>query len=252
MTHGRRAPPIEQIKCIGGSARCRYIPDVIQCKNVGTDGYDVQWDCSADMSDEYRFNRVSVSCEGYDDRDDPYILRGSCGLEVSIDITEKGRAVQDEERYRNRDRDYSSSSRSHYSSSSSQTTIFGTLIQFLAIFLIIYIIYRSCSPNSSFSNGGGGSSGWGGGPGGGPSTSAYNPDYFKSAYTPTSSSSGPGFWSGAAAGAGLGYLLGNRNTSSGRSYTASSFNSGASTMRSDPAMSTTTRSAHGFGGTTRR
>ena len=32
------------------------------------------------MDNAYRFGKVEVSCEGYDYPDDPYVLRGSCGV----------------------------------------------------------------------------------------------------------------------------------------------------------------------------
>lgn len=34
------------------------------------------------MDSDYRFGRLQVSCEGYDYPEDPYILRGSCGVSV--------------------------------------------------------------------------------------------------------------------------------------------------------------------------
>ena len=32
------------------------------------------------MDNSYRFGKVEVYCEGYDYPEDPYILRGSCGV----------------------------------------------------------------------------------------------------------------------------------------------------------------------------
>jgi hypothetical protein len=32
------------------------------------------------MDSKYRFGKIDVNCEGYDHPDDPYILRGSCGV----------------------------------------------------------------------------------------------------------------------------------------------------------------------------
>lgn len=64
------------------------------------------------MDDSYRFGEIVVSCEGYDYPDDPYVLKGSCGvrslchrhklfvvnscmdpvqLEYKLELTEKGR-----------------------------------------------------------------------------------------------------------------------------------------------------------------
>ena len=81
MTTGRRSSPVPQIRCVGGSAGClAFQPRVVQCINRGSDGYDVQWECKTDMDSAYRFGKIQVSCEGYDYPDDPYILRGSCGV----------------------------------------------------------------------------------------------------------------------------------------------------------------------------
>ena len=91
MTQGRRSSPVAQLMCVGGTAGCTaFTPNVVQCRNQGWDGYDVQWKCETDMDYAYRFGRISVSCEGYEYPDDPYILRGSCGIEYTIDLTEKG------------------------------------------------------------------------------------------------------------------------------------------------------------------
>ena len=42
------------------------------------------------MDNAFRFGNVEVVCEGYDYPDDPYILKGSCGLEYTIDYTMEG------------------------------------------------------------------------------------------------------------------------------------------------------------------
>ena len=38
------------------------------------------------MPTKYKFGRLSVSCEGYNYPEDPYILAGSCGVSVKIGI----------------------------------------------------------------------------------------------------------------------------------------------------------------------
>ncbi|KAJ8269366.1 hypothetical protein COCON_G00119730 [Conger conger] len=68
-----------------------FVPDVVQCQNKGWDGVDVQWECKTDMDNAYRFGRIEVSCEGFNHPDDPYILKGSCGLEYALELTEEGR-----------------------------------------------------------------------------------------------------------------------------------------------------------------
>ena len=81
MTTGRRSSPVPQMRCVGGSAGCHaFQPKVVQCINRGSDGFDAQWECKTDMDSAYRFGKIQVSCEGYDYPDDPYILRGSCGV----------------------------------------------------------------------------------------------------------------------------------------------------------------------------
>ena len=50
-----------------------------------------QWECKTDMEHAYRFGRIEVSCEGYSHPADAYILKGSCGLEYSLELTEEGR-----------------------------------------------------------------------------------------------------------------------------------------------------------------
>ena len=81
MTIGRRSSPVPQLSCVGGTAGCHaFQPRVVQCQNMGSDGSDIQWECKTDMDNKYRFGRIQVSCEGYEYPDDPYVLKGSCGV----------------------------------------------------------------------------------------------------------------------------------------------------------------------------
>lgn len=57
-----------------------FLYKVVQCYNRGSDGDDVQWECKTDIDNAYRFGKISVSCEGYSYPDDPYVLKGSCGV----------------------------------------------------------------------------------------------------------------------------------------------------------------------------
>lgn len=41
-TNGRRSAGVPQLKCLGGTAHCKYLPQTVQCYNRGWDGYDVQ------------------------------------------------------------------------------------------------------------------------------------------------------------------------------------------------------------------
>ncbi|XP_035515641.1 store-operated calcium entry-associated regulatory factor [Morone saxatilis] len=90
-TTARRSSPIPQLQCVGGSAGCQaFVPEVVQCQNKGWDGVDVQWECKTDMDNTYRFGRIEVSCEGYAHPADTYILKGSCGLEYTLELTAEG------------------------------------------------------------------------------------------------------------------------------------------------------------------
>ncbi|KAM6071839.1 store-operated calcium entry-associated regulatory factor isoform 3-T3 [Theristicus caerulescens] len=89
-TTSRRTAAVPQLQCTGGTAGCSRVPEVVQCYNKGWDGYDVQWQCKADLENTYRFGQIEVSCEGYDYPDDPYILRGSCSLLFRLELTEEG------------------------------------------------------------------------------------------------------------------------------------------------------------------
>ena len=42
MTTGKRSSPVSQLNCVGGSAQGKFRPQVVQCKNMGWDGQDVQ------------------------------------------------------------------------------------------------------------------------------------------------------------------------------------------------------------------
>uniref|UniRef100_A0A3Q2Q8F3 Store-operated calcium entry-associated regulatory factor n=1 Tax=Fundulus heteroclitus TaxID=8078 RepID=A0A3Q2Q8F3_FUNHE len=91
FTTARRSNPVPQLKCVGGSAGCHvFIPEVVQCVNRGWDGVDVQWECKTDMDNAFRFGVVEVSCEGYNHPSDDYILKGSCGVEYTLELTQEG------------------------------------------------------------------------------------------------------------------------------------------------------------------
>ena len=90
MTTGRRSSPVNQMQCVGGSARFDSSKvSNIQCKNAGFDGNDVNWKCETVISDHYKLGRIEVSCEGFDYPEDPYILVGSCGIEYELEYTDK-------------------------------------------------------------------------------------------------------------------------------------------------------------------
>ncbi|KAI8902012.1 hypothetical protein BC833DRAFT_512961, partial [Globomyces pollinis-pini] len=77
FTTGRRLSPIPQLSCIGSNCNPETFPTVVQCRNVGWDGQSVQWKCEGQLDDSVRFGETNVICEGYYNRDDPYVLVGS-------------------------------------------------------------------------------------------------------------------------------------------------------------------------------
>ena len=91
-TSHRRVSSIPQLKCIGGSAKGLYDVDLMRCKNSGSeyDPEDVQWTCQASLPPEFKLGSTEVICEGYDSPDDPYVLKGSCGVEYRLVLTTEG------------------------------------------------------------------------------------------------------------------------------------------------------------------
>lgn len=84
-TTGRRSSPVPQLKCNSGYSLCHeFAPHAVQCYNKGTDGMDAQWECTAQLDSQVKFDVLKVSCEGFDSANDPYILAGSCGLEYTF------------------------------------------------------------------------------------------------------------------------------------------------------------------------
>ena len=89
----RRTEPLPQLLCVKNLHNdnddiCFHESDKvisIQCKNVGFDGEDVNWLCESILNDNIKLGNVDVICEGYDDPEDPYILKGSCGVEYELE-----------------------------------------------------------------------------------------------------------------------------------------------------------------------
>ncbi|XP_053797674.1 store-operated calcium entry-associated regulatory factor [Vidua chalybeata] len=255
-TTSRRTASVPQLQCTGGSAGCSHVPEVVQCYNKGWDGYDVQWQCKADLENAYRFGQLEVSCEGYDYPDDPYILRGSCSLLFKLELTAEG------ERKMKNSGSFGSSyyqSRKDYSDSGS-----GAIVV-IVLLVLAFGVYKFFLSNQQSQQSSGGSDGfsqpfW-------QSQQAPPPPGFKSTFTDDNSfgthshhgtSSGPGFWTGLGAGGLLGYLAGSHRAQPRSPYhsmwtdpTAVPPMHGHS-RNSTEGSSSGTRTATGFGGTKRR
>ncbi|KAI4239476.1 MAG: hypothetical protein LQ349_000346 [Xanthoria aureola] len=91
-TSHRRVAPVPQLKCIGGNAKGYYNVDIMRCKNQGADydREDIQWTCMASLPSEFKLGSTDVICEGYESSNDPYVLKGSCGVEYRLMLTDIG------------------------------------------------------------------------------------------------------------------------------------------------------------------
>merc|ERR1711988_166142 len=228
MTTGRRSSPVPQLNCVGGSAKGQFNPQVVQCYNRGWDGQDVQWECKSDMDNLYRFGSVEVICEGYDYPDDPYILKGSCGLEYTLELTKEGQ--QKSHNYYGNSDSYSSSYSSYSSDYKKSSGGLADLIVFAAVCLVLYALYKTCidtpqtmgdrqysSTGNDFPGGHpGGAGGWNNpNPGaGGTGYGGYDRGYDNGSCGAGAGArhrgtgGGGGFWSGMATGGLLGYMFG--------------------------------------------
>ncbi|KAK0204882.1 hypothetical protein DFS33DRAFT_705529 [Desarmillaria ectypa] len=198
-TKSRRTAPIPQLTCVGKPCNL-YTPDVVRCTNLGGTGTDVDWKCVADLPESLRFGRVEVSCEGWSGPGDPFVLKGSCGLEY--------RLVHVPSSLRNPD---SQSSTINWFRSLDVSDIVFSILWITVLALIAYSFLKSCfshpTTNRRPQNP---SNRWG--PSGG-FPGSYSDDYVPPPpYTKSSADQGwrPGFWTGAALG-GLGaHLFNNR------------------------------------------
>ncbi|MCJ1361506.1 hypothetical protein MMC16_000606 [Acarospora aff. strigata] len=209
-TSHRRVAAVPQLKCIGGNAKGLYEIDVMRCKNQGSDYDDesIQWTCTASMPSEFKLGSTDVICEGYDSSSDPYVLKGSCGVEYRLALSDVG-----EKKYGHRDDNWTEGKASF------------PLFWLIFIGVVGWMIYSGFIRNrrDGIRRGGGNNPwGWGGGGGGGGGPGGDEPpppyDYQPprnpkpSTARPAADQQGyrPGFWTGALGGAAAGYMAGNR------------------------------------------
>lgn len=257
LTSSRRVSPIPQLKCTGPSARiCSQYPiDTMRCTNAGYDydEEDVQWTCTAELPPELKLGSTDVVCEGYRSADDPWVLKGSCGVEYRLLLTERG-----ERMFGKMPRDGRSSAT--YSPSRNFFALIGDLIFFgfiaACFVLILWPLLRECfggrrtgaGAGRRWGRDGGGGGGWGGG--GGPFYPPGPPPPYSDCNNGGSSSGWrPGFWTGAMTGAAAGYQFGRGGA--GRQTTSFRRNDpGEGSSQSSRFSSPTTST--GFGSTRRR
>ncbi|KAH9827316.1 store-operated calcium entry-associated regulatory factor-like [Teratosphaeria destructans] len=215
LTTARRSDPIPQMTCVGGNAKGLFAPDVMRCENAGSeyDTEDVQWTCKAQLPPEFKLGSTEVVCEGYDSPDDPYVLKGSCGVEYRLMLTREG-----EEKYGRNvyERLYKHPTTENIFSSLATTLFWLTFIGIVGIFL--YRIFVTPRGGNGGVRNRGGWNWWGGGGGGHDGHDDPPPPYTPRAPKPKSSYSAnraggqnadgtwrPGFWTGAATGAAASY-----------------------------------------------
>ncbi|OLN96722.1 Store-operated calcium entry-associated regulatory factor [Colletotrichum chlorophyti] len=265
-TH-RRVPPAPQLKCISSRAICNlHDIDVMRCTNQGT-GYsseDIQWSCVASLPEELKLGSTDVICEGYSSPDDPYILRGSCGVEYRLALTEKG-----ERRYPNLGQGRGGGDGEHD---------WGAYLFAVVFFAVLgWIVYSACvagahNRRTGRRRGGGGGGGRPGGGGGGGWNPGFGPDNddppppYPGTKPSDQSSQGwrPGFWSGAgvggAAGYGAGYYAGRNSRNQGYGTggwgqdgsSSGSWGAGPSRSSTSSSSGSARHESTGFGSTNRR
>ncbi|TGO41431.1 hypothetical protein BHYA_0022g00410 [Botrytis hyacinthi] len=263
QTSHRRVSAVPQLSCSGPGCR-HYKVDVMRCTNQGSDysSEDIQWSCTANLPEEFKLGSTDVICEGYDSKDDEYVLKGSCAVEYRLLLTEEGEAK------------YGGGFWDGGSGDSSVEKGMGLLFWLIFGGVLGWILYSMiqnwrqgpANGQAGRAGGGGGFGGWGGGGPGGPGDDDPPPPYPGTGkrstrnYGATEQAWRPGFWSGAAAGAAGGYFAGNRanrqQNQGGSSWGGgggSSWGAGSGSGSSSASSpSTNTRSNTGFGSTSRR
>lgn len=163
MTTSRRVSAAPQLKCIGHEKICKlYEIETMRCKNEGYDydEEDIQWTCTASLPSEFKLGSTDVICEGYRNSDDPWVLKGSCGVEYRMLLTDEGEERFGKDVYRGSD-------------SNKTTTMVSIVFWVLFIGVFVFIVAAACWGDTPIPReprrrrrwgwGGGGGGGGGGG-----------------------------------------------------------------------------------------
>ncbi|KAM7199862.1 transmembrane protein [Rhypophila sp. PSN 637] len=286
QTSHRRVTPIPQLKCISPQRICAlHQIDTLRCVNQGSSygKEDIEWACTAtDLPTTLRLGSTEVICEGYSSPEDSYVLKGSCGVEYRLVLTEEG-----EKRFPELAKGSSSGWKFGGGDGGGEDTDWSGYLFALLFFAVLgWIIYSACVQAGDNNGrrvgqaggrrpgggGGGGGGGWGPGFGGGGNGGWDDPPppYSKSTYNTRAGGGAadqawrPGFWTGAATGAAAGYFAGNRgnNNTTGSSWRqqprrdngegSSSFWGGGGGGSSFSGTSSGRHESTGFGSTSRR
>lgn len=249
LTTHRRVSALPQLNCIGGSAQGLFTPDTVRCTNAGSSysTADIEWTCTASLPSEFKLGSTDVVCEGYDSAEDDFILKGSCGLEYRLILTDIGEEMYGKPNWWGGRSGGTGGKASARVGTDPRTSQVGEGVASLLFWLIfggvaLFIVYSAWNNSNTpgprraprRNYGGRGDDGDDDPP----------PPYSPNPRPPRkqsskSSSSGagagwqPGFWSGTAAGAAAGYFAGSRgqNRQQQRPASSSWFGGGA---RNDP------------------
>ncbi|CCX34618.1 hypothetical protein FPQ18DRAFT_292474 [Pyronema domesticum] len=213
LTTGRRLSPVKQLECIGGAGQGLYEVDVMRCTNMGSDygDEDVSWECKADLPRWFKLGSTDVVCEGYRDSEDQYVLKGSCGVQYRLALTDEGY-----EKYGG-----SFKRKLKGMGTDKPGTFFTIAFNLIFATICIWIIYSAFTaarnPRAPSAPPPTGRPWFGGGGNDDDPPPPYDPRPPKSWMGQQQGARGgawtPGFWSGAATGAAAGYMAGSRGSS---------------------------------------
>jgi hypothetical protein len=85
-TNSRRVDPVPQTLCVKGCRLVDKLPDGIRCNNTGLIGKQgIRWKCGTNgLPTNVIFEPLGVSCEGYENHFDSYILNNSCQIRYRL------------------------------------------------------------------------------------------------------------------------------------------------------------------------
>ncbi|KAK0711488.1 hypothetical protein B0H67DRAFT_646856 [Lasiosphaeris hirsuta] len=259
-TH-RRVSAIPQLRCVSKPTLCALADiQTLRCVNQGASygAEDIEWACTASLPATVKLGATEVICEGYSSPDDPYVLRGSCGVEYRVALTPEGERLNP----------------NLGGGGGEESPWPGYIFGVIFFSVLAWIIYSACVQGGGVApgaapraagrrwGGGGGGGGGGWGPGWGPGGDA-PPPYPGTKPAGADEAWRPGFWSGLAGGAAAGYMAGNRGRrdqdydrrgniwGGGRDY-GSGWGSSSGSRASGSSSSGSQHESTGFGSTSRR
>ena len=85
-TNSRRVDPVPQTLCVKGCRLVDKLPENIQCNNTGLiEKQGIRWKCGTNgIPKNVMFEPLGVSCEGYENYFDNYILNNSCQIRYRL------------------------------------------------------------------------------------------------------------------------------------------------------------------------